>query len=130
MISMKKWIYSQSVRFIIRCLTLSRPYGVAHQAHCHGILQAGLLEWVIISFPRDLPYPKMGTHVSYIAGKFNIYSKACGNGIKERNIIARESKKALGKLVSVFTKETVKQVRMQLGVTSELGPVRSHSSMT
>ena len=33
----------------------------------HGILQARILEWVAISFPGDLPNPRDGTQVSWIA---------------------------------------------------------------
>ena len=36
----------------------------------HGILQAGMLEWVAISFSRGLSHPSDRTWISRIAGKF------------------------------------------------------------
>ena len=36
----------------------------------HGILQARILEWVAISFPRGFPQPKDRTLVSFIGGRF------------------------------------------------------------
>ena len=36
----------------------------------HGILQAGLLEWVAIPFSRGSSQPRDGTQVSHIAGEF------------------------------------------------------------
>ena len=36
----------------------------------HGILQAGVLEWVVISFSRGSSQPKDRTQVFHIAGKF------------------------------------------------------------
>ena len=43
----------------LSCIRLfATPWTVAHQAPLHGILQARILEWVAISFFRDLPKPK------------------------------------------------------------------------
>ena len=40
------------------CLTLCDPVGCRSPgSSIHGISQARILEWVAISFPRDLPYP-------------------------------------------------------------------------
>ena len=36
----------------------------------HGILQAKILEWVAIPFSRGPSWPRDGTQVSYIAGRF------------------------------------------------------------
>ena len=36
----------------------------------HGILQASILEWVAIHFSRGSPWPRDGTRVSFIAGRF------------------------------------------------------------
>ena len=36
----------------------------------HGILQARILEWVTVPFPRGSPQPRYGTQVSCIAGRF------------------------------------------------------------
>jgi len=36
----------------------------------HGILQAGILEWVAISFCRESSQPRDQTPVSCIAGRF------------------------------------------------------------
>ena len=37
---------------------------------CHGILQARILEWVVISFSRGSFWPRNRTPVSYVAGRF------------------------------------------------------------
>ena len=36
----------------------------------HGILQAGILEWVVFPFSRGSSQPRAWTHVSCIAGRF------------------------------------------------------------
>ena len=36
----------------------------------HGVLQARVLEWVAISFPRGSSQPRDQTYISYTAGKF------------------------------------------------------------
>ena len=46
-------------------LTLCTPWTVVH-----GILQAGILEWVAVSFPRGSSQPRHQTQVSHIAGGF------------------------------------------------------------
>ena len=47
------------------------PWTVAHQAPLvHGILQAKILEWVAIAFPRGSFWPRDRTQVSCIAGRF------------------------------------------------------------
>ena len=33
----------------------------------HGIFQAGILEWVAISFSRASSWPRDGTHISYVS---------------------------------------------------------------
>ena len=38
----------------------------------HGILQAGILEWVAFPFSRGSSQPRDRTHVSHIAGRFFI----------------------------------------------------------
>ena len=48
------------------CLTLCDPMDYA----VHGVLQARILEWVVISFSRRSSQPKDGTRVSHIAGGF------------------------------------------------------------
>ena len=48
------------------CLTLCDP--VDYRAH--GILQARILEWVAIPFPRGSSQPRDQTQVSHIAGRF------------------------------------------------------------
>ena len=51
------------------CLTLCDPMNCSPPgSSVHGILQARILEWVAISFSRDLPDP--GTWVFCIAGRF------------------------------------------------------------
>ena len=36
----------------------------------HGILQAGILEWVAMPSSRESPQPRDWTQVSHIAGRF------------------------------------------------------------
>ena len=49
----------------------SRPLGLS----VHGILQARILEWVVISFSNGSSWPRDLTHISYI-GRQNFYHKA------------------------------------------------------
>ena len=46
----------------------ARPWIVAHQSY--GILQARILEWVVILFSRGSSRPRYKTQVSHIAGRF------------------------------------------------------------
>ena len=46
------------------------PWTVAHWAPLPGIFQAGILEWVAISYSRVSSQPRDRTHVSYIAGRY------------------------------------------------------------
>ena len=48
------------------CLTLCDPMDCI----VHGILQARILEWVAIPFPRGSSQPRDQTQVSPIAGRF------------------------------------------------------------
>ena len=42
------------------CLTLATPWTIlVHGSSVHGILQAKILEWVVISFSRDHPDPEI-----------------------------------------------------------------------
>ena len=53
------------------CLTLCDPMDCSLPGSSgHGILQAGVLEWVVISFSRGSSQPKDRTQVFHIAGKF------------------------------------------------------------
>ena len=56
------------------CLTLFDPMDCSPQGFSvHGILQARILEWVVISFSRGSSWPRDGTQaswVSWIAGRF------------------------------------------------------------
>ena len=58
----KKVLVSQS------CLTLCDP--VDCSSSVHGILQAGILEWVVTPFSRRSSWPRDRTWVSCIAGRF------------------------------------------------------------
>ena len=52
-------------------LTLVTPWTVARKALLsRGILQARVLEWVVISFSRGSSQPRDRTQVSCISGKF------------------------------------------------------------
>jgi len=53
------------------CPTLCDPVDCSSSGlSVHGILQARILEWVAIPFPRGSSRPRNQTHVSCIAGKF------------------------------------------------------------
>ena len=53
------------------CPTFETPWTVACQAPLSmGILQAKILEWVAISFPRGSSQPRNQTQVSCIARRF------------------------------------------------------------
>ena len=54
------------VKFAQSCPTLGNPIDYA----VHGILQARILEWVAIPFPRGPSWPRDWTQVSWIAGRF------------------------------------------------------------
>ena len=50
-------------------------------SHVPGILQARVLEWVAVPFPRGSSQPRDWTHVSHIAGRF-LTSWATREGLK------------------------------------------------
>ena len=53
------------------CLTLCNPMDCSPPASSvHGILQASVLEWVVIPFSRGSSWPRDQTQVSSIAGRF------------------------------------------------------------
>ena len=53
------------------CLTLCDPmYYSPPGSPVHGILQARILEWVVIPFSRGFSQPRDLTQVSCIAGEF------------------------------------------------------------
>ena len=53
------------------CPTLCDPMDCSPPgSSVHGILQARILEWVVISFSRGSSQPRDGTQVSCIAGRF------------------------------------------------------------
>ena len=57
------------------CLTLCDPKDLSLPgSFVHEILQAGILEWVAISYSRGSPQPGDQTWVSCIAGRFFIIS--------------------------------------------------------
>ena len=52
------------------CPTLCDPMAVVYQAPLSWILQARILEWVAIPFSRGSSWPRDGTQVSSITGRF------------------------------------------------------------
>ena len=53
------------------CLTLCNPTdGSLLGSSVHGLLQARILEWVVIPFSRGSSQPRDQTRVSCIAGRF------------------------------------------------------------
>ena len=60
---------------VLSCSVVSRlfatPWTVAHQGPLSlGILQARILEWVAVAFPRGSSQPRDRTQVSHTAGGF------------------------------------------------------------
>ena len=51
------YVYIYIVLSLQLCPTLVAPWTVTHQAPVHEIFQARILEWVALSFFRDLPDP-------------------------------------------------------------------------
>ena len=66
--------YFPSLCVCVSCLVVSnslRPHGwQLTRLLCHGIIQAGLLEWVTVSFSRGCSWPREQTRISCIAGRF------------------------------------------------------------
>ena len=57
------------------CPTLCNPMDYRPPgSSVHGILQARILEWVVIAFSRGHSWPRDWTHVSCIAGRFSTMS--------------------------------------------------------
>ena len=57
-----------------RVQLLATPWTVAHQAPLSmGLPQARILEWVAIPFSRGSSWPRDGTQVSCIAGRYLLY---------------------------------------------------------
>ena len=64
-------VISYKVLVAQSCLTLCDPMGCSPpDSFVHEILQAGIVEWVAISFSRRSSFPKDQTQVSWVAGGF------------------------------------------------------------
>ena len=70
-------VTENSGRFWLKCLVAQLCLILCDLMDCslpgssaHGILQARILEWVVISFSRGSFQPKDQTRISYIAGRF------------------------------------------------------------
>ena len=62
---------SVHVKSLHLCPTLCDPMDCSPpDSSVQGILQAGILEWIAISFSRGLSQPREWTQVPYIAGRF------------------------------------------------------------
>ena len=56
------------VKFLQLCLTLCDPMGCSPpSSSVHGISQVRTLEWVVISFSRELSQPRDQTHISVVS---------------------------------------------------------------
>ena len=58
------------------CLTLCNPRDCSPLgSSVHGILQARILEWVVIPFSKGSSRPKDGTQISYVSctGRWVLY---------------------------------------------------------
>ena len=63
----------RQVLAILLCLILCSPMECTPpDSSVHGILQARILEWVAISFPRGSSQPRNRTQVSFFADRFFI----------------------------------------------------------
>ena len=61
------------------CLTLCDPMDCSSPgSSIHGIFQARILEWVVISFSRKPSWPRDGTWVSHVAGRLSLPSEPPG----------------------------------------------------
>ena len=65
MLGLMLWLFF-TFKVTQTCLTLCDPVDYT----VHGILQAGILQWVVFSFSRGSSQPKDQTQVSCIAGRF------------------------------------------------------------
>ena len=76
------------VLVIQSCLTLCEPMDCSPPgSSVHGILQAGILEWVVMPFSRGSSWPRDWTWVSCIAGRFfPVWAAREATSIKVRNI--------------------------------------------
>ena len=61
---------SQLFAVVLSLLTLCNPMDCSSGTSVHGILQAGILEWVAISSSRGSSQPRVRIQVSCIAGRF------------------------------------------------------------
>ena len=70
-IGWKQWFPGCGVLFAQSCLTLCGPVDCSPPgSSVHGILQAGILEWVAYPFSRGFSWPRDWSWVSCIAGGF------------------------------------------------------------
>ena len=71
------------------CPTLCDPMDCSLQGFCvHGIFQARVLEWVVISFSRESSWLRDRTRVSHVAGRrFNVWANYTGHGILQARIL-------------------------------------------
>ena len=71
------------------CPTLCDPMDCSLQGFCvHGIFQARVLEWVVISFSRESSWLRDRTRVSHVAGRrFNVWANYTVHGILQARIL-------------------------------------------
>ena len=72
-VKQQTWYYTTAAaaQSLQLCPSICDPWTVAHQAPLPmGILQARILEWVVISFSRGSSWPRDQTCVSCTAGRF------------------------------------------------------------
>jgi len=81
-----KWKWSRSVvSDSLRPVDCSPP-----SSSVHGILQAGILEWIAISFSRGSSRPRDRTQVSHIAGRrFNLCTTR--EALKYKNTVSQKT---------------------------------------
>ena len=68
------WMHAKSLQ---SCLTLCKPIDCSLPgSSVHGILQAGILEWVAMPSSRGSSWPRDQTHVSYVSCRGNRFFTA------------------------------------------------------
>ena len=117
-----------------------QPHGLPPGSSLHGILQARLLEWVVISFSRGSSQPRDQTWDSRIPGRhFNLWAtREAGMRIAGRNInnlryaddttLMAESEEELKSLLMRMKEENEKvglKLNIQKTKTMASGPITS-----
>ena len=123
------------------CLTLCNPMDCSPPGYSvHGILQAGILEWVAIPFSRRSSWPRGWTLVFQIAGKFFTIWATSGPGASHTNFENSSLSVKWGGIRVGVLRESVQlfqrteiwdSIKVRIGPQREtrLSPALSHSTL-